>query len=281
MALTFSIIVAVRNGMPTLRLCLDALLKLEWPEDDREIIVVDNGSDDGTGAVLQSYGRSIVLRTEFKRGASAARNHGLRAARGRYVAILDADCVAHSRWLNALLPALQHDGVGVVGGRIRARQRDNRIARFGERIHDQQKAIEVHRPPYVSTSNWASPAAVLREHGGFDENLLRGQDADLAWRIYTSGYRLVYAPDAIVDHHHETTFAGLFSEGVMHGGGLRELRSKHASLLGPPPDSATWLVRHALRRWWRNAAKGPRFEVFCRLVFDLGKAHGWRRAPQR
>lgn len=278
MALTFSIVVAVRNGLPSLRLCLDSLLRLAWPAEDREIIVVDNDSDDETAALLRTYRNSITLLTERKRGAAAARNRGLGAARGEYVAILDADCVADPFWLTALLPALQHDDVGVVGGRIRARQRHSRIARFGERIHDQQKAIEVHRPPYVSTSNWASPAEVLRAHRGFDENLLRGQDTDLAWRIHASGYRLAYAPEAIVDHHHETTFAGLFAEGVMHGGGLRQLRAKHVELLGPPPQSSTWMAREALRTWWRSADGSTRFDAFCRLVFDLGKAHGWRRA---
>lgn len=98
---TVSVIIPAYNRAPTLRAALDSVRQQDY--QDWELIVVDDGSSDGTAAVADSLGdsRVRVIRHEVNRGASAARNTGIRSARGRYIAFLDSD----DAWLPGKLSA--------------------------------------------------------------------------------------------------------------------------------------------------------------------------------
>jgi GT2 family glycosyltransferase len=210
-----SVVVAVRNARATIAACVESLLALD--PGAIELIVVDNGSTDGTREMLDGHGGRVTVLHEGRRGAGAARNAGIAAARGQVVAFTDADCVVDPGWLGNLVGALADPQVGAVGGTIVAADPTNPIERYGEAIHDHRRAIEVFKPPYAITMNWASRRAVLQELGGFDERFLRGQDVDLSYRILQSGRTLAFAPDAIVRHHNERTLSGLAREGFTHG----------------------------------------------------------------
>jgi glycosyltransferase involved in cell wall biosynthesis len=226
-----SVVVAVRNARATIAACVDSLLALD-PEPI-EVLVVDNGSTDGTRELLDGYADRITVLQETKRGAGAARNAGIAAARGHMVAFTDADCIVEPAWLGNLVGALADPQVGAVGGTILAADPGNPIERYEERIHDHRMAIEVFKPPYAITMNWASRRAVLEELGGFDERFLRVQDVDLSYRILQSGRTLAFAPDAIVRHHNERTLGGLAREGFTHGfHGVRADKRHDAFLRG-------------------------------------------------
>lgn len=272
-----SVVVPVFNGEATIEACVASLLSQEHLSSAPEIIVVDNGSTDGTDRILRSFESVRVLR-EAIRGSAAARNTGVRAATGSVVAFIDADAAAERDWLAALLGALREPDVGIVGGAILCRRGGNRIERFGERIHDQRRAIEEERPPYVDACNWASPRSVLIDAGLFDETLLRAQDVDLSWRIHRRGGRLVYAPHAVVRHHNERTLSGLVHEGYVHGRHGVTLGRKHA---------ADW--PHARRRMSRTGRRLARAvagvvgaesftDGLIELAFELGKCAGEMRA---
>lgn len=271
---TVSIVVPVRNGAATIEACIGSLLVLDWPAERRELLIVDNASTDGTQGVLGRFGGMVRVVLEPKRGPAAARNAGVRNARGEWIAFTDADCVVDPGWLRHLLPPLADSAIGIAGGRVMALLPRNRIQQFGEKIHDQRRAIEEFDPPYVATANWASRRAVLEEAGLFNEALLRGSDADLAFRIGKRGYRLVYCPDAVVSHPHEATLRGLFSEGCDHGRGSEMIReaSRQRTFLASLHPRAT------LRPIGRSAIRvvtGPeRFDALCMMIFDLGKATG-------
>jgi glycosyltransferase involved in cell wall biosynthesis len=212
-----SVVVPVYNGEETIAECLDSLLALRYPAGLVDLLVVDNGSRDGTAAVLERYDRRIARLSESTRGPAAARNAGLRAAGGEVVAFTDADCRVDPDWLTAIVAPLADQGVGIAGGTIRALPPANEVERFGEAIHDHRQAIEVFDPPYAITMNWASRRAVLEELRGFDEDFRRGEDVDLSYRMIQAGYTLAFAPAAVVYHHHEENLAGLFREGFQHG----------------------------------------------------------------
>src|SRR5262245_904804 len=229
-----TVVVAVFNGARTIEACVSSLLALRYPRDQCEIIVVDNASTDGTAAVLAPFTDRVRVLHEPTPGASAARNRGIRHARGQVIAFTDADCTVEPEWLAALVEPLADPSVGIVGGPILSRARGNRIERFGERLHDQRRSIEIEPRPYVASANWASRREVLSETGFFDETLLRVQDVDLAWRIRQAGYRLVYMPEARVRHRNERTLWGLMREGYTHGRhGLRVLERHDAVEPGP------------------------------------------------
>ena len=262
-----SVVVAVRNGASTVGAAVESILRVRYPPSAMEIIVVDNASTDDTRRVLASMGDRIRVLHESRRGAAAARNRGVREARGRAIAFIDADAVVEPEWLAAILSPLAEPSVGVVGGKILSTEPCNRIERFGERIHDQKSAIEQATHPYVLTGNWASRRAVLLEVGLFDESLLRGQDVDLAWRIRDAGYRFHYEPSAIVRHRNERTIAGLMHEGFVHGRNNARLLRKR----GQPRLSSRVRLMRALRRLVRH--EDP-IEGVLWLLFDVGKIAG-------
>ncbi len=271
-----SVVVAVFNGEATIEACLASLLSQTHLSHAPEIIVVDNGSTDRTSDVLRRFQSVRVLR-ETRRGSAAARNTGIRAATSPVVAFIDADAVAEPAWLAALLVGLRDPSVGIVGGPILAPEGATRIERFGERIHDQRRAIEHHRPPYVAAGNWASPRAVLLDAGLFDETLLRSQDVDLAWRIHRRGARIVYAPSAVVRHRNERTLRGLVHEGYLHGRHGVTVGRRHAAAWPHVRRSASG----AGRRLGKAISALGRADSFAdgliEMAFELGKCAGEMR----
>jgi glycosyltransferase involved in cell wall biosynthesis len=272
-----SVVVAIYNAEQTLADCIDSLLRLDYPADRVEIICVDNASTDRTGAILGRYAERVRILHEPKRGAAAARNTGVRHARGEHIAFTDADCVVDPGWLRANTAPLEDVAIGAVGGAIRARRPCNSIEVFGEQIHDHAKAIQQYRPPYVITMNWASPTAVLKSVGLFNEELLRSQDVDLSYRILQAGYRFAYAPDAVVYHRNERTLWGLFLEGYVHGYHAHRVLDLHADFLASRRRSEAPLrrsikrLRHAPALAGADAAWRPRAYA---VVFTLGKVVG-------
>lgn len=269
-----TIVIAVYNGAPTIAACVSSLLGLCYPREHVEIVVVDNGSTDATLERLQAFGSAIRVLHQKTRGASAARNAGVRAARGTIVAFTDADCTVEPEWLGALVAPLVDRGVGVVGGPILSRIDGNRIERFGDVIHDQRRAIEDDAAPYVASGNWASRADVLLQLGLFDESLRRSQDVDLAWRAVQAGFRLVYAPDAIVHHRNERTIWGLINEGYVHGVHGVRLSRKHEAVWPHVRRRPKTAWRRLLRDVRRLASGGDRVTSALTLLFDTGKAAG-------
>ncbi len=268
-----TVVVAAYNEAQTMAACVASLLAMRDSSAPIEIVIVDNGSTDGTRDILAAFGDSIRVLTETTRGAATARNCGIRAARGPIVAFTDADCVVEPEWLSHVIAPLADRRVGVVGGTILSMPGANRIARFGEVIHDHHEAIEVQEAPYVISMNWASRRDVLIEAGLFDVALLRGQDVDLSWRIRHAGYQLVHAPKAVLRHHNQHTLWGLAHEGYVHGRHGARVARKH----GHPVDAehSAKRTRQRLTAGLSTLARGPeRVNGLLGLVFDAGKSVG-------
>lgn len=267
-----SVVVAVRDAAGVIGACLRSLVDLAYPKDRLEIIAVDNLSRDGTAGVVQTFAPRVILATEARRGAAAARNRGIAQARGEVVAFTDADCIVDRNWLAELVVGLRDPTVGIAGGRIRALRPCTRIAALGEEIHDHAMAMRA-APPYAITMNWASPKRVIEQVGGFDEAFLRGQDADLAFRIARAGYRMAYVEGAVVQHRMRATLRALLREGRLHGRAAAALRRAHAGYLSQFPGSQPYprrILGHLRRlRDVRHLDRGLLW-----LAFDLAKISG-------
>jgi cellulose synthase/poly-beta-1,6-N-acetylglucosamine synthase-like glycosyltransferase len=274
--LTISVIVPVYNAERTVGETIRSLIALDYPRDALELIFVNNGSTDGTANILAGHSHRIRIVDEPRRGRSAARNAGVRAARHTCVAFTDADCIADRDWLSQLVAPIEDPDVGIAGGRILSVRPCNSIEAFGEHVHDQARAIGVYRPPYADTANWASRRSVIIEAGGFDEDFVRGEDVDLSLRIVQAGFRLVYRDGAIVHHHNERTLRGLFKEGFQHGFYSVKVLKKHRHFVqGYGHRRIDW------RRYTRLAANAGRIlgrradsSTVCETVFNAGKLAG-------
>ncbi len=271
-----SVIVPVYNAERTLEDCINSLLALNYPKENRELIFVDNASTDGTADILSQGRGEIKTLFEGKKGSAAARNRGLMSTSGDVVAFTDSDCVVDKDWLRKIVAPLEDDCVGIVGGKILAKRPCNKIEEFGEAIHDHNKAINEYMPPYVITMNWASRLCVLNEVGLFDERFIRGQDVDLSWRIFQSGYKIIYEPEAMVHHENEKTLSGLFREGSVHGfASVRGLK-KHKGLVRQFRHRRfSAKSYHALSLSLIDFVRGRNpDDSICYFAFNLGKKIG-------
>ena len=232
-----TVIVPVRNGARFIGACLDALLTQDYPGPIPELIVVDNGSTDATAAIVATRGPRVRLLRESQRGASAARNTGIRAASQALIGFTDADCVPRPDWLRQLVAATLADpGASFVGGRIAALRPTTDIGLFAESLFDHHSAIFVWKPPFVITANLMVRRQELIRIGLFDTAYPRGQDAELAWRAhFFHGARFIYAEQAVVDHVNVTTLAGLWHKGLQHGRGAARLWREYQVQLGRSP----------------------------------------------
>ncbi len=273
---TVSVIVAVFNAEKTIEDCLQSLLKLNYPREKLELILVDNGSTDKTRTLMERHNGAFHIVKEEKRGPAAARNRGLRKAKGEVIAFTDSDCVVDDNWLLHIVSPLQDLQVGAVGGRILSKGPDA-IQRFYEQVSDHERAIRKFKPPYVITMNWASRMSVLSEAGLFDENLRRGEDVDLSFRMQQSGYSFVFQPDAIIYHQNEPTLGSLFRKGYLHGYYSVPLLKKHKDYVRSfghrriPVRVYRELLSSAVRVWRKDMRADP---AMCRFVFDSGKRIG-------
>jgi hypothetical protein len=108
-----SVVICAYNAEPTMEACLTSLQALRYPAF--EVIVVDDGSTDRTGAIADSFEGIHVIHQENK-GLSAARNVGIAASLGEIVAFTDSDCVVDPDWLHYLVATFLQTGLPAVGG---------------------------------------------------------------------------------------------------------------------------------------------------------------------
>lgn len=245
-------IVPVRNGAAVIGPCVESILQSRYGRERLQVIVVDNGSSDPTLDVLGDFQNDIEIVRENRVGPGAARNAGLRVAEGDIVAFTDADCVVDPGWVDALVTAHGVSG-DVIGGRILSLPGANKIAQFGERIHDHRFAIEFCHPPYTITMNLAVTASALREVGGFDNRFLRGEDVDLSYRLRDLGCRFAYEPEAIIYHRNRDSLTALAREAWLHGLCAskigRAYRERHEELWEsvPPPMTEPVYAEYSTR----------------------------------
>jgi len=229
-----SVVVATMNRGEELN---DLLASLESQTfQPFEVVIVNDGSTDGTVATLQRFAERTSLDFRFisqeNRGVSAARNVGIGAARGRLVAFTDDDCVLLPQWLEFLFQALQRQPEGVAGvggpldtvvknptslaGRFVKNQDDfNYIPVFGGPVilHRHVSRVgEEENIPYLRTSNALFRKDALLAVRGFDEAFRQpgGEDPDLCYRLISAGWRLRLRKEIRVLHKSRDSFSAYF-----------------------------------------------------------------------
>lgn len=217
-----SIIVPVYNGASTIEICLESLLQQNYPADTYEIIIIENGSTDNTTELIKKY--PVRLFHNDTRGPAPARNLGIAKSEAEIVVFTDADCIADSNWINELIKPYREPDVGGVGGAILAYQHDHRntVEMFSDDYAPLTNFIsgDLEFLPHLYTANASYRHCLLREIGGFNDRLTTGEDVDLAWRLQLqTGCKLRYAPQAIIYHHHRTTWRGLARQYRQYGFG--------------------------------------------------------------
>lgn len=202
--LPVSVIVPVWNGADTLGACLQALLAQSAQAASYEVIVVDDGSGDGSGKIAAQFG-VVVIRQEHA-GAAAARNRGVRHAQGEILLFTDADCEPLPDWIEQMLEPFADPDVMGVKGVYRTRQR-SLVARFTQAEYHEKygRLARSEWIDFVDTYSAGYRQDAFREHGGFDPTFLLDEDQEFSFRLAASGYGLKFAPGAAVYHQHPAT----------------------------------------------------------------------------
>jgi glycosyltransferase involved in cell wall biosynthesis len=197
-----SVIVPAHNAAPVLAACLEAIRNSQIVPI--EVVVVDDASSDGTGAVAAQFGVA-ALRIEGKpRGPAAARNLGARNARGDVLVFIDSDVVIHPTAIDRLLAPLRGDpGTVAAFGSYDDRPPSRRTAAlYGNLRHHH---VHQHSRPAARTF-WAGCGAVRRSAfltaGGFDESYRQPsiEDVELGLRLTAAGHRIRLVPEAQGTH---------------------------------------------------------------------------------
>lgn len=233
-----SVIVPTFNNRSVLEKTLDALQTQTFRAADYEIIVVDDGSTDGTAEMVEAMRGPVQIRslTQSNLGRAAARNLGARAAQGRILLFIDSDI-----WATSGVLAAHHRHYPAGAGRRGVQGRsvthpDARTTTF-MKTRDITPDLTVRRrrnlsPVHINARNFSILRAEFETVGGFDERFTGygWEDIELAVRLRGRGVVFDYEPDALSYHFHVETLDGLRRKMRQMGEGAVYFARKHRSL---------------------------------------------------
>jgi mycofactocin system glycosyltransferase len=228
-----SVVVTVRNDRDHLDRCLDALAELDYPE--YEVVVVDDGSTDGTRELVESRAASDnglrlvrVGNPDDPIGIGASRNRGVDAARHDTIAFTDADCRPRANWLADLVPCLA--AADLVGGRVRPAGESAASAYEGVNSSLDMGAYAARIDPAGSTPYLATANLVGRRQAfeavRFPERNV-AEDVEVCWGALDAGYEVVYTPEGVVEHAYRDDLRAFAARRATYGASEALLASEH------------------------------------------------------
>lgn len=254
-----SVIVPVHNDAAGLRKLVPALCHQEAARLSYEVIVVDNNSDDDTLEVAHTLAQAYregeadyegpadvrVIQETARQSAYAARNAGIALARGKVLALTDADCRPAPAWLREGYRALEESGAGLAAGRIEMtfrRARPNAVE-YLDAAQKMNQKLYVEQAGFGATANLFVRAELFERCGSFRDDLLSGGDYEFCQRAARAGARIVYAEQALVHHPARATLGSKLRKAKRVAQGQRQL-------------AALGLLEHS-RLSWRRLLPSP------------------------
>jgi glycosyltransferase involved in cell wall biosynthesis len=194
-----SVVVPVRDGERYLHGLLSAIDEQTLDRDRYEVLVVDDASGDTTAEIVASWAGLDPARRQLLRskgyGPGHARNIGIGAARGEWIAFTDSDTLPDPTWLEAALEAVRTLGVAALEGAVEPWPHEA----MGPYTHQ----IVTEAGGRYMTANMVYRRDLLTGLGGFDERFEQPflEDSDLAFRVIEAGYEIPFVPQVRVRHH--------------------------------------------------------------------------------
>jgi GT2 family glycosyltransferase len=206
-----SVIVPHYSDLARLDLCLKALARQTYPAENIEVVVADNNSPEGEEAVARVINGRARLTVSKRKGAGPTRNAGVAASSGEILAFTDSDCQPEADWLAQGVQALSR--FDYVGGGMKVLVDDPggmTAAEAFESVFAFNNEAYVTRRGFTVTANLFCRRDVFDRVGGFEVGV--SEDIDWSHRARDAGYRIGYAPEAVVGHPARRTWAELLSK---------------------------------------------------------------------
>lgn len=226
-----SVIIPVYNDAVRIETALRAVLAQTYPAEAFEILVVENNSTDGTPEAVRRLqdeypGRIQLLAEDQIQSSYAARNTGIRHARGEIIAFTDSDCRPAPDWLANGVRALTKENAAFVAGHVQMVFRKNRpnvVEYFDACLYlDQKDNAEIG--DFGATANLFAWRELFDRHGLFCQDLQSGGDLEFGRRLTRAGEMVAYASDVIVYHPARFTFGAYLKKEKRVSLGHRRLR---------------------------------------------------------
>lgn len=233
---TVSVIIPVYNDPEGIETTLESLTNQEYPNDDYEILVVDNGSTDETPAVIKSFAQKyppiVALSKTDIQGSYAARNYGIERASGRILAFVDADMWISDNWLESIVRIADQNEYDYFGCDVKIIPK-NQPPTLAER-YNMLTGFPVEK--YIKQNHFAPTCClvirqkVVEEVGLFDERLMSGGDKEFGKRVYRNDFSQGFISDVKMYHPARDSFSVLRKKAFRVGRGREQLVRYHGGM---------------------------------------------------
>lgn len=241
-----SVIVPVYNDTHRIGKCIESLLQQTYPHDKYEVIIIDNGSTDETREIIKKYPVKLLIEDKIQ-SSYAARNKGIKNARGEVIAFTDSDCIPDSNWIEkGVNNLLQVPNCGLVAGKVnlffKNPEKPTAVEIYESVNAFPQKAgIEKYR--YGVTANLFTWRSVSENVGLFNDKLKSGGDIEWGGRVFSYGYKQVFAEDTCVAHPTRYSFSQLYKRTVRIVGGIDEWKGRNNFfIIGISKDMVKFII---------------------------------------
>lgn len=290
---TFSLVTPTYNRPAQLARYLESLTQLDYPRERFEVVVVDDGGDADLTAIADRFRDRLQLQLlkEPHGGVARSRDIGARAARGKYLAFTDDDCMPATDWLRRLEEALERNPNSAVGGRTVNALVSNPYSEASQAVIRYLYEWANGSPSgaaFFTGNNSCFPRDLYLEVGGLDRGYAGcGEDRDLCARWRDRGYRLFYVPEAVVYHAHPMGLLSFLRKHFRYGRGARRYHrdrvARRSRGMGFGPPSFYLLLPLAAFQYHKGrwAALISVLILLSQVAHSLGFAAGWLQPRQK
>ncbi|MCG7601031.1 glycosyltransferase [Halomonas sp. McH1-25] len=217
-----SVIIPTFRDWDKLAVCLNALSVQDFPKDEYEIIVVNNDADTTPPEPIRDYAKFIE---EPAPGSYAARNAGIKIAKGKVLAFTDSDCIPDKEWIKNSVMALRRFSVDRIAGHVELFYGSKRksVAEVYEKafaFNQRKNASE----GFSVTANLIAYRRIFDDVGFFNDDLMSGGDVEWNKRATQRGYSIGYCSDCVVKHPARSSLLEIKKKSERVAGGLLGIR---------------------------------------------------------
>jgi GT2 family glycosyltransferase len=222
----FSLIIPTYNRPERLQQCLQSIAQLNYPQDQFQVIIVDDGSKIPLDPVVYPFQEqfSLQLIRQSNAGPASARNTGAMAAIGEYLVFTDDDCQVDPDWLKALEQAIAKVPNAMIGGYTVNALRENLYSTASQLLVDylyNYYNTSSGKATFFTSNNFAVPRLLYQKLGGFNTKfpLAAGEDREFCDRWHSHDFLMHHAPDMRVYHSHTLALGSFWRQHFNYGRG--------------------------------------------------------------